>query len=172
MESLFSQRFYPRWRFEECLSLLQDKGGYCFCAQSYRSKRWKYHDKNLTARPVRFEVIFSILWTFGSLRANIGGKQLILLTENLNVCWGKHWDSRERKLTVSWGASLQVICYIAGNFEAGNTLNLAVFGSHRSTFFCGEQCTVTLWRHRFCSVAPSKILAGNRFTVRCNVTLK
>ena len=25
-------------------------------------------------------------------------------------------------------------CYIAGNFEAGNTLNLAVFASHRSTF--------------------------------------
>ena len=25
-------------------------------------------------------------------------------------------------------------CYIAGNFEAGNTLNLAVFASRRSTF--------------------------------------
>ena len=30
------------------------------------------------------------------------------------------------KLTVSQGTSLQVICYIAGNFEARNSLNLAV----------------------------------------------
>ena len=33
---------------------------------------------------------------------------------------------RETKLTVLRGTSLQVICYEAENFEAGNSLNVAV----------------------------------------------
>ena len=41
------------------------------------------------------------------------------------VCRGKHWDLRQTKLTVSPGTSLQVNCYIAGNVEAGKSLNLA-----------------------------------------------
>ena len=44
------------------------------------------------------------------------------------------------KLTLSRGASLYVICYIAGNFKAGNSLNLAVtavVGQHsRVTVHC------------------------------------
>ena len=39
-------------------------------------------------------------------------KKLILFPEDLNVSLGS--------------TSLQMICYIAGNFEAGNSLNLAV----------------------------------------------
>ena len=39
-------------------------------------------------------------------------KKFILFPENLNVSRGC--------------PSLQMICYIAGNFEAGNSLNLAV----------------------------------------------
>ena len=38
----------------------------------------------------------------------------------------KHWDSQETKLTVSVGTILWVVCYIAGNLEAGNSLSLAV----------------------------------------------
>lgn len=34
--------------------------------------------------------------------------------------------SRETNLTVSQGTSLKVSCYMAGNFDAGNSLNLTV----------------------------------------------
>ena len=64
-------------------------------------------------------------------------------------------------------------CYIAGNFEAWNSLNLAVTaGYHLSTFVGIKHCTATLWYHRFCNVACSEILVGNSFIVRCHVTLK
>ena len=33
-------------------------------------------------------------------------------------------------------------------------------------------CTVTFWRHRFCNVARSEILAGNSFIFWCHVTSK
>ena len=42
------------------------------------------------------------------------------------------------KFIVSRGTSLQVICYITGNFEAGNSLNLAV------TAVIGQHSRVTL----------------------------
>ena len=57
-----------------------------------------------------------------------------------------------------------------GNVESGNSINLAVtavVGHHsRGT------CTVTLWRHRFCNVGRSEILAGNSFIVRFHETWK
>ena len=59
-----------------------------------------------------------------------------------------------------------MICYIAGNFEAGNSLNLAV------TAAVSEQWTVTLWRPRFCDDAHSEILGGNSFIVRGHLTSK
>ena len=34
--------------------------------------------------------------------------------------------SEKTKLTVSQGTSFKVICYMAGNFEAGNSLNIIV----------------------------------------------
>jgi len=42
------------------------------------------------------------------------------------------------KLTVSQGTSLKAICHIAGNFEAGNSLNLAV------TAVVGQHSRVTV----------------------------
>ena len=62
-------------------------------------------------------------------------------------------------------------CYIAGNFEAGNTLNLAVFASRRSTFV-GNSAQLPSDVIDFSNVARSDILAGNSFIVRCHVTLK
>ena len=52
-------------------------------------------------------------------------------------------------------------CYITGNFEAGNSLNLAV------TLVIGKNS-----REIFCNVACSEILGGNSFIVRCHVTSK
>ena len=62
---------------------------------------------------------------------------------------------------VSRGTSLSVTCYITGNFEAGNSLNLAV------TAVFGQNSRAT-----FCNVACSEILGGNSFIVRCHVTSK
>ena len=59
---------------------------------------------------------------------------------------------------VSRGTSLN---YITGNFEAGNSLNLAV------TAVIGQNS-----REIFCNVACSEILGGNSFIVRCHVTSK
>ena len=80
-------------------------------------------------------------------------KQLILFPENLNV-------SRE--------ASLQVSCYIAGNFEAGNSPRCN--GARRSTF-AGNSALLSS-DVIDCRVARSEILAGNSFIVRCHVALK
>ena len=64
-----------------------------------------------------------------------------------------------------------VICYIAGNFEAGNSLNLAVWAvisqHSRVTLYC-----YPLTSQIFCNVACSEILAGNSFIVRCHMTSK
>ena len=49
----------------------------------------------------------------------------------------------ETKLIVSSGTSLLVICYTAGNFEAGNSLNLAV------TAFVGQHSQVTVHCYRY-----------------------
>ena len=48
---------------------------------------------------------------------------------------------RETNLTVSRGTSLQVIYYIAANFETGKSLNLTV------------TAVVTIWSHIFCNFA-------------------
>ena len=79
---------------------------------------------------------------------------------------------KDTEFTVSRDANLSVICYIAENFEAGNSLNLtvtAVVGQHsRVTFHC---YILTSWI--FCNVARLEILAGNSFiVVRCHVTSK
>ena len=64
-----------------------------------------------------------------------------------------------------------MICYIAGKFEAGNSLNLAVNGGRRSTLV-GNSTLLPSDVIDFCSVARSEILAGNSFIVRCHVTSK
>ena len=60
--------------------------------------------------------------------------------------------------------------FIAGNFEAGNSLNLAVMA------FVGQHSRVTVHCYPLTSkifdVARSEILAGNGFTVRCHVISK
>ena len=88
------------------------------------------------------------------------GKQLILFPENL--------DSRKTKFTVSWGTSLKVICYIAGNFEGGNSLNLAV------TAVMGQHSEVTVHYRPLVSInfACCEILAGNSFIVKSDVSSK
>ena len=54
-------------------------------------------------------------------------------------------------------------CYIAGNLEAGNSINLASCnGGRRSTFVLLLSDVID-----FCNVARSVILAGNSFIVRC-----
>ena len=70
-------------------------------------------------------------------------------------------------LVIFRGTRLKVICY-SWKFWRWKfiILNLAV------TAAVGEQCTVTLWRHRFCDDARSEILAGNSFIVRGHVTSK
>ena len=63
---------------------------------------------------------------------------------------------------------ISVICYIAGNFEAENSLNLAVTGVVR------QHSWVTVHSYLLMShnVARSEILSGNSFIVRCHVTSK
>ena len=61
-----------------------------------------------------------------------------------------------------------MICYIAGNFEAENSLNLAaraVVGQH-------SWVTVHCYLLTSHNVARSEILTGNSFIVRCHVTSK
>ena len=45
--------------------------------------------------------------------------------------------SEKTKLTVSQGTSFKVICYMAGNFEAGNSINITV------TVVVGQHSRVT-----------------------------
>ena len=52
--------------------------------------------------------------------------------------------------------SYYCICHIAGNYEAGNSLNLAV--------------TAVVGQHSWVAGHCSEILAGNSFIVRCHVT--
>ena len=46
--------------------------------------------------------------------------------------------SEKTKLTVSQGTGFKVICYMAGNFEAGNSLNIIV------TVVVGQNSQVTV----------------------------
>ena len=84
-------------------------------------------------------------------------KKFILFPENLNVSLGC--------------PSLQMICYIAGNFEAGNSLNLAV------TELVGQHSQVTVHCYPLTSQSFA-MLPAERFwretvsLVSCHVTLK
>ena len=71
----------------------------------------------------------------------------------------------QTKLTVSLATSLNVICYIAGNFEAGNSLNLALKAVVGQTTLLPSDV-------RDFAMLPAEILAGNSFIVRCHVTSK
>ena len=63
---------------------------------------------------------------------------------------------------------ISVICYIAGNFGAENSLNLAVTGVVRQHSWVIVHCYL-LMSH---SVASAEILSGSSFIVRCHVTSK
>ena len=75
------------------------------------------------------------------------------------ICLGKYWDSRETKLTVSWG--------ISDLFYSWKFWSWKFIKPH-----CNDSCRSTFRHHRFCNVACSDILVGNRFIVRCHVTFK
>ena len=64
-----------------------------------------------------------------------------------------------------------MICYIAGKFEAGNSLNLAVNSGRRSTLV-DNGTLLPSDVIDFADVARSEILAGNSFIVRCHVSSK
>ena len=68
---------------------------------------------------------------------------------------------RETKLTGSQG-----ICYIAGNFEAGNSLNLAI------TAVVSQYSLLPSDVLEFCNVVRSETLEGHSFIIRCHVTSK
>ena len=106
---------------------------------------------------------------------------------NLSVTWPVLLWSGHMKFSsfVQIVIGKQLILFPRISLEAGNSLSLAVtavVGQHSllltgptrhvnkdSVMLC---CYVTLWRHRFCNVARSEILAWNSFIVRCHVTSK
>ena len=63
--------------------------------------------------------------------------------------------SHDTKLAVSRGTSFEMICYIAGNFEAGNSLNLAL------TAVIGQQSEVTV--HCYPLTSDFVMLPAQRF---------
>ena len=78
-------------------------------------------------------------------------KKFILFPENLNVSLGC--------------PSLQMICYIAGNFEAGNSLNVKprCNGTRRSTFAGNSALLPSIKRHRVLQCYRLRDFGGKQF---------